>query len=270
VLLGGAVLAGVSVGTFGVLVAIGVLLAGAGALRGRPGEAAPQRARTARVLSWHGDRRPGAPGVGGALSPSATDAGDLVQSGVDDSRAGVDSGGVSRERRMPDASARRVAALLSVSLGRARARGLLRRELDVLDARSWLVEYDMRLGGVTIAFVLFGPTGVFALTASETWVMGDLSVLRAAADELAGALPGYPDPVRAVLYVPREGGGPRWWCNGHGDAAWIVGAGGIAAFLAEFDDQGLSADDIAALRAFVAVPALLSLHARLPANPGVG
>jgi hypothetical protein len=44
-----------------------------------------------------------------------------------------------------------------------------------LDARCWLGERDMQLGGATVPFVPFGPYGVLVLSAGEVWTMRDVS-----------------------------------------------------------------------------------------------
>jgi len=103
------------------------------------------------------------------------------------------------ERRMPDATMRGVAARIAADAGRGRAREALRREVGDLDGRCWLVERDMQLGGTSIPFVLFGPYGVVVLSASEVWTMRDVSVVWWAADDLAGALPDYPNPIRSGI-----------------------------------------------------------------------
>ena len=100
---------------------------------------------------------------------------------------------------MPDATMRGVAARIAADAGRGRAREALRREVGDLDGRCWLVERDMQLGGTSIPFVLFGPYGVVVLSASEVWTMRDVSVVWWAADDLAGALPDYPNPIRSGI-----------------------------------------------------------------------
>jgi hypothetical protein len=173
------------------------------------------------------------------------------------------------ERRMSDAAMRGVAARIAADAGRARAREALRHELGNLDGRCWLVECDMRLAGATIPFVLFGPYGVLVLSASEAWTMRDVSVVRWAADDLAASLADYPHPVRSGIYVPGHEGEPRWWCNDRGDTAWIFGDGWLPWLLAEFGDLGLSAADIAALRALAAAAAPPG-RVRLPSHPASG
>jgi len=170
---------------------------------------------------------------------------------------------------MPDRAMRGVAARIAAAAGRARAREALRRELGELDARCWLVECDMQLGGTTIPFVLFGPYGVLVLSASEVWTMRDVSVVRWAADDLAASLADYPHPIRSGIYVPGHEGEPRWWCNDRGGTAWIFGDAWLPWLLAEFGDLGFSAADIAALRALAAA-AVPPGRVRLPSHPGSG
>jgi len=144
----------------------------------------------------------------------------------------------------------------------------LRGELDVLDAGSWLVEPDMQLAGATVPFVGFGPCGVLVLDADEVWTMRDVSVVRSPADDLAGALPEYPHPIRSASMCPVTKADRAWWSNDRGDTAWIFGDGWLTWLFAEFADLGFSASDIATLRALavVASPGC----PRLPSSPGSG
>src|SRR5919206_328408 len=88
------------------------------------------------------------------------------------------------ERLNADGTLACIAARIAVNRSRARARGALSAQLAGLDSRRWQVEPDVQLAGVTIPFVAFGPSAVFALTASPAWAVGDLTVMQEAAEDL--------------------------------------------------------------------------------------
>jgi hypothetical protein len=152
-------------------------------------------------------------------------------------------------RRNDDLSLAILGARLVENRRRAAARTRLGEELARLDRRSWHVERDVTVTGVTLPFVVFGPRGLFALTSSQGCAMSDLTVLESAADELAAVLPAYPDPVRAAIYLPDDPVAPRSWFNEHGAGGWIVGGGHLLEFLEHFEDHGFSRSDIEVLRA---------------------
>jgi len=132
---------------------------------------------------------------------------------------------------------------------RAAARTRLGEDLALLDRRSWHVERDVTVAGVTLPFVVFGPRGLFALTSSHGWAMSDLTVLDGAAGQLAAVLPAYLDPVRAAICLPYDPAVPRSWFNEQGAGGWILGGGHLLEFLEHFDDHGFSRSDIEVLRA---------------------
>ena len=232
----------------------------------------PARVQASRVTAANADLGRGVSAVSAVAAPVASEDEAAREDTCSEAQAPVADATLpltSAERRMPDAALRRVAARIAADAGRARAREALRRKVGDLDARRWLAERDMQLGGTTIPFVLFGPYGVLVLSASEVWTMRDLSVVRWAADDLAAALQVYPHPIRSGIYVPGHEGEPRWWCNDGGGTAWIFGDGWLPWLLGEFGDLGFSAADIAALRALAAA-AVPRGRVRLPSHPGSG
>ena len=83
----------------------------------------------------------------------------------------------------------------------------LAADLHALDARQWHVERDWPIEGVLnpIRFIVFGPTGVFLLQASRGyWTNRDIEEMCEAADTLARAMIGYPDPVRCGIVMLDE------------------------------------------------------------------
>ena len=152
-------------------------------------------------------------------------------------------------RRNDDVSLAILGARLVENRRRAGARTRLGEDLAVLDRRSWHVERDVTVAGVTLPFVVFGPRGLFALTSSHGWAMSDLTILDGAARDLATLLPTYPDPVRAAIYLPYDPVAPRSWFNEHGVGGWILGGGHLPGFLEHFEDHGFSRSDIEVLRA---------------------
>ena len=74
-------------------------------------------------------------------------------------------------------------------------------------------------------FVTFGPTGVFAFTASHEWAFTDLAHLDRVSKDLGALLVGYPDPVRTGLYLPLDEQPARAWFDSRGQGGWIVGRG---------------------------------------------
>ena len=134
-------------------------------------------------------------------------------------------------RRTDDVSLAILGARLVENRRRAAARTRLGEDLALLDRRSWHVERDVIVAGVTLPFVVFGPCGLFALTSSHGWTMSDLTILDGAATQLAAVLPMYPDPVRAGIYLPYDAAAPRSWFNELGAGGWIVGGGHLLEFL---------------------------------------
>jgi hypothetical protein len=140
------------------------------------------------------------------------------------------------------------AAWLHFNRLRNHAKVRLGERLAVLDRDAWLVERDVTLtNGLTIPYVLFGPTGIFAVAASTKWTIADLSILDDCARILNGVFPGYPDPVRGVICLPHDSGEARAWYDGQGRGGWIVGGPHLIALLEQFSDHGVAPADARAL-----------------------
>lgn len=119
-----------------------------------------------------------------------------------------------------------------------------------LDRGAWLIERDVRLSnGLTIPYVVFGPTGVFLIAGAPRWFIYELPTLHDCAVAIATELPGYPDPVHGILCLPLDPGEPRAWFDARGRGGWVVGGPHLIALLEHFTDKGLSREDIAELRA---------------------
>jgi hypothetical protein len=146
----------------------------------------------------------------------------------------------------------------------AAARTRLGEDLAMLDSTRWHVERDVSVAGVSVPFVLFGPHGVFALAAGPGWAFTDLPILDRLSRDLAALIAGYPDPVRAGVYLPFEPSRTRAWFDRHGAGGWIIGHGDLNAFLHGFHDRGFSASDIAALRRRIAAAGTPRRTAYLP------
>jgi hypothetical protein len=137
---------------------------------------------------------------------------------------------------------------------RGRARARLGEELGALDATHWHVERDVICRGATMPFVILGPTGVFALSASHEWAFSDLAHLARLSKDLSAMIAGYPDLIQTGLYLPFNEQPARAWFDGRGQGGWIVGRGRLPEFLEHFHDHGFSVGDLAALRAQLATP----------------
>jgi hypothetical protein len=105
-------------------------------------------------------------------------------------------------------------------------------------------------------FVIFGPSGLFAFSASHEWAFTDLGYLDRLSKDLGAMIPSYPDPVRTGIYLPFDDV-PR----GHGStagakAAGSSGADGCSSFSSGFKTTGS--------------PGVTSLHYAVnwPARPG--
>jgi hypothetical protein len=169
--------------------------------------------------------------------------------------------------RNDDSVIERLADELKQDRLRSSARVRLGEELARLDRAVWHVEPNVLSNGVTVPYVICGPTGVFALAASHAWSVVDLAVLDRLSRELAAMMPGYPDPVRTGVYLPFDDGAPRSWFDGQGRGGWIIGRGQLPAFLLSFSDQGFTSSDLGALRACLATEPTRSPPLRMPAEP---
>ena len=153
-------------------------------------------------------------------------------------------------RRIAPDAIDRLADRLSHDRVRAAARSSAARQLAGLDPAEWLIERDVVIAGVPVAFVVFGPTGVFLLAPGQGWTPTSLQRLDAAACHLANDLPGYPDPARSVAVVPT--GSPTSWFDDDGRGGWVVGEAWLLHWLIGFRDQGFARGDITRLRDMLA------------------
>jgi hypothetical protein len=141
-----------------------------------------------------------------------------------------------------------VAARFASERMRATARALLGAELGALDRDQWHVEPDVILGGVAIPFVVFGPKGVFVLTAADRWVMPDLAAIARAARDLETVLAVYPNSVHAAICLPFTDREVRVWFDASGNRSVVFGRGRLLELVGGIDDRGYAAGDIGALR----------------------
>jgi hypothetical protein len=137
-------------------------------------------------------------------------------------------------------------------------------ELAHLDRSVWHLARDFGSTphGVVIPFVLLGPTGLFAIDAATGYSITDAGEWgRLCKRVREWMVPDYPDRLHAVVFLPFVESRPRSWLDGRGDGAWVVGRGQLRALLEQFDDDGASQTDLAALRAH--------LRRRPPGDPGL-
>jgi hypothetical protein len=246
------------------LLAAGSAFTAAGAallIRRGDRHAHPRAARSARAsladrLNQSCPRPPRVPAA--AAVPTGTDAADAA------APAGVAATADARERPSPtqasqlaeavdDRSLARLAERLQGHRNRGLARARMASDLEALNATAWHIERDVITAGITTPFLLLGPTGVFAFSTGCGWSFNDLAFTgRVARDVGTLVVPDYPDPVRSAIYLPFEDTAARSWFDGHGNGGWIVGRGGLPAFLEQFDDRGYSIAEVAVLRGHLA------------------
>jgi hypothetical protein len=175
-----------------------------------------------------------------------------------------------RARRTEDRALARLGDELHEHRRRGAARTRLGEDLGVLDRTLWHVERDIICRGVTMPFVIFGPSGLFAFSASHEWAFTDLAYLDRLSRDLGAMISGYPDPVRTGMYLPCHDVPARAWFDGRGRGGWIVGRGRLLEFFERFDDQDFSATDLTELRARLAGSARLPPTMRLRSQPHRG
>ena len=87
-----------------------------------------------------------------------------------------------------------------------------------------VVERYVLVGTQRVPFVLFGPSGVFTLCATDgAWTMYDLEVLSRLGDKLRDRLPGYRGRVEAVVCLAFDHAEPRAWYGGAAGGCGVVG-----------------------------------------------
>lgn len=125
--------------------------------------------------------------------------------------------------------------------------------LRELDGKAWHFERGLTIEGSTlpIPFVLLGATGVFLLAGSAgRWDNDDLMSLIAAASTVGANISCYPSRVHSALVIVGEEDEPRQHFTEDGiGPCWILGETRVREWINGFDERGLSADDIAVLRA---------------------
>jgi hypothetical protein len=114
---------------------------------------------------------------------------------------------------------------------------------------GWVVERYVLLGNQRVPFVLLGPSGVFALCATDgAWSLYDLEVLSCLGDELRDGLPGYRGRVEAVVCLAFDHAEPRAWYGGAdrgGRGGWVLGVDQLLRWLCGWEpEHGLAADDV--------------------------
>jgi hypothetical protein len=155
-----------------------------------------------------------------------------------------------RTRRIHDSTLAPLAARIERRRRVLAAEAELRTQLEQIgSADDWLCVQSMAGAcGVTIPFLVVGPTGVFVLAASDGgWHLSDLAVWAPAVAAVKRALPGYPDPVRLAIVLVFDRAEPRrWYCQGGG--GWVLGGSHLALWLTTFGDVGFAPGDVARLR----------------------
>src|SRR3954452_24459727 len=119
----------------------------------------------------------------------------------------------------------RLAEVLDRSRRLVAAEERVARELACAD--GWVGERYVLVGTHRVPFVLIGPSGIFALCATDgAWTLYDLEVLARLSDELRDRLPGYRGRVEAVVCLAFDHAEPRAWYGGAGRGGGGGGGGG--------------------------------------------
>ena len=93
---------------------------------------------------------------------------------------------------------------------RSTAESVLAHELDGLPIRQWLIERNVRVGERVVPFVVVGPTGVFAIGATDaTWTLPELIALADLAAELTREMGAARPRVEAAICLALESQPPR-------------------------------------------------------------
>jgi hypothetical protein len=126
---------------------------------------------------------------------------------------------------------------------------------DALDPEEWFIERNFTISGVSIPFILFGPTGVFTLWATRRyWTDQHVFHLRHTADKLQAAFEDYPDQVHPAIVLLDDDSKPTQEFAGEPGApwvgpCWVLGDRWLIAWLESHeDDLGCSKADVALLR----------------------
>src|SRR3954454_14910576 len=107
----------------------------------------------------------------------------------------------------------RLAEVLDRSRRLVAAEERVARELACAD--GWVIERYVLVGTHRVPFVLIGPSGIFAVCATDgAWTLYDLEVLSRLGDELRDRLPGYQGRVEAVVCLAFDQADPRAWYGG--------------------------------------------------------
>jgi hypothetical protein len=133
---------------------------------------------------------------------------------------------------------------------RQAAEASTRRALNDLDRHRWHVEQSVLIAhGVCTSFVVVGPTGVFALVASDgPWSFSDLKLLARATRPFAALVPYLARRFHPAIVVASSAAEPREWFADDGSGAWVLGDELLVPWLHSFPDGGLDSGDIADLR----------------------
>jgi hypothetical protein len=147
------------------------------------------------------------------------------------------------------------------------------RELACAD--GWVVERYVLVGTRRVPFVLVGPSGVFALCATDgAWTLYDLEVLSRLGDELRDRLPGYRGRVEAVVCLAFDHAEPRAWYGGAdrgGRGGWVLGVDQLLRWLSGWGpEHGLAAVDVSRIAVEAGPHWRRRSTARLPVRPGAG
>jgi hypothetical protein len=147
------------------------------------------------------------------------------------------------------------------------------RELTRAD--GWVVERYVLVGLHRVPFVLIGPSGIFALCATDgAWTLYDLEVLSSLGDELRDRLPGYRGRVEAVVCLAYDRANPRAWYGGPdrgGRGGWVVGINQLLPWLHGWGAElGLAPGDVSRIAVEAGPHWQRRSTPRLPASGNAG
>src|SRR4051812_28819490 len=114
-------------------------------------------------------------------------------------------------------------ALFERNARRRAAVASVRCTLHAVDAQKWHVEESVVAGpGVSLTFVVVGPTGIFALVVTDgSWSLSDIKLLTCATRSLDESVPSFARPIYGAIVIDNSAAAPRLWFAPDGSSAWV-------------------------------------------------